>query len=215
MNWKTIMKENWKIIVFLLFMILIKENAAFCQSEKISVESNGLVQKSSSGFDVDRKSAIIAALREAVEKACGVSIQSKTKVEDFIVVKDVINTELSNRNNEMTMSDYRIVFEPRGYTKIDNSDMLEVKLEVSFKKRSESSSAVIPSKKQKNQQEEIQPRQESNVSPAQQIPRPATTSQLYCCDGFGIARCPIVAQPGPVGTACFCFGQGWGIICVK
>lgn len=207
MNWEKIMKSNWKIIVLLLFMILIKDNTAFCQSEKISIESNGLVQKSSSGFDVDRKSAIIAALREAVEKACGVSIQSKTKVEDFIVVKDVINTELSNRNNELTMSDYRIVFEPRGYTRIDNSDMLEVKLEVSFKKRSESSSAVIPSKKQKNQQEE--------VPPAQQIPRPATPSQLYCCDGLGIARCPIVAQPGPVGTACFCFGQGWGIICAK
>jgi hypothetical protein len=207
MNLKKIMKENWTIIVFLVFMILIKHSAAFCQSEKISVESNGLVQKSSSGFDVDRKSAIIAALREAVEKACGVSIQSKTKVEDFIVVKDVINTELSNRNNELTMSDYRIVFEPRGYTRIDNSDMLEVKLEVSFKKRSESSPAVIPSKKQKNQQEE--------VPSAQQIPRPAAPSQLYCCDGFGIARCPIIAQPGPVGTSCFCFGQGWGIICAK
>jgi hypothetical protein len=205
MNWKKIVREHWTIIVFLLFMIL--NNAAFCQSEKISVESNGLVQKSSSGFDVDRKSAIIAALREAVEKACGVSIQSKTKVEDFIVVKDVINTELSNRNNELIMSDYRIVFEPRGYTRIDNSEMLEVKLEVSFKKRSESSSTVTPSKQQKNQQEE--------VPPAQQIPRPATPSQLYCCDGFGIARCPIIAQPGPVGTPCFCFGQGWGIICAK
>jgi hypothetical protein len=198
---------NWKMIVLLSFMILIRDNAAFCQSEKITVESIGLVQKSSSGFNVDRKSAIIAALREAVEKACGVSIQSKTKVEDFTVVKDVINTELSNRNNELIMSDYRIVFEPRGYTRIDNSDMFEVKLEVNFKKRSESSPAVVPSKKLKNQQEE--------VPPAQQIPQPATPSQLYCCDGFGVARCPIIAQPGPVGTPCFCFGQGWGIICAK
>jgi hypothetical protein len=198
---------NWKIIVLLLCLILIRGNAAFCQSEKITVESIGLVQKSSSGFNVDRKSAIIAALREAVEKACGVSIQSKTKVEDFTVVKDVINTELSNRNNELIMSDYRIVFEPRGYTRIDNSDMFEVKLEVSFKKRSESSPAVVPSKKLKNQQEE--------VPPAQQIPQPAPPLQLYCCDGFGVARCPIIAQPGPVGTPCFCFGQGWGVICAK
>ncbi len=35
------------------------------------------------------------------------------------MVKDVINTELSNRNNELTMSDYRIVFEPRGYARKD------------------------------------------------------------------------------------------------
>ena len=215
MNWKKIMKENWKIIVFLLFMVLIKDNPAFCQGEKISVESNGLVQKSASGFDVDRKSAIIAALREAVEKACGVSIQSKTQVEDFVVVKDVINTELSNRNNELTMSDYRIVFEPRGYTRIDNSDMLEVKLEVSFKKRNESSSTAIPSKKQRNKQEDNNPpHQESNSPPSQQIPRPATPSKLYCCDVYGIARCPMVL-PGPVGTSCFCPGQGWGIICAK
>jgi len=209
------MKENWKIIVFLLLMFLIKDNPAFCQGEKISVESNGLIQKSAFGFDVDRKSAIIAALREAVEKACGVSIQSKTQVEDFVVVKDVINTELSNRNSELTMSDYRIVFEPRGYTRIDNSEMLEVKLEVSFKKRNESSSTAIPSKKQKIKQEDNNhPHQESNSPPSQQIPRPATPSQLYCCDVYGIARCPMVL-PGQVGTSCFCPGQGWGIICVK
>jgi hypothetical protein len=201
------MKPNWKMIVFLLLVIFLQNNAAFCQSEKISVESNGLVQKSSAGFDVDRKSAIIAALREAVEKACGVSIQSKTKVEDFVVVKDVINTELSNRNNELTMSDYRIIFEPRGYTRIDNSEMLEVKLEVSFRKRGESNAVAAPAKKQKTQPEE---------APPVQLPqRTATPSQLYCCDGFGVARCPIVAQPGPVGTPCFCFGQGWGIICAK
>jgi hypothetical protein len=216
MNWNKIMKNYRKIIVFFLFIFFIKENVVFCQSEKISVESNGLVQKSSSGFDVDRKSAIIAALREAVEKACGVSIKSKTKVEDFVVVKDVINTELSDRNNELIMSDYRIVFEPRGYTRIANSDMLEVKLEVNFKKRSESGSAVTPSKKQNKQQEDINPRQDSNVPSAQQIPQSPTSPQLYyCCDGFGVARCPILAQPGPVGTPCVCFGQGWGIICAK
>jgi len=214
MNWKKFITKNWKIIVFLLLVILIKDNAAFSQGEKISVESNGLVQKSSSGFDVDRKSAIITALREAVEKACGVSIQSKTQVEDFVVVKDVINTELSNRNNDLIMSDYRIVFEPRGYTKIDNTDMLEVKLEVNFKKRNESNSGIIPSKKTKNKQEGNNPPQENNAPPSQQNPRSATPSQLYCCDVNGIARCPM-ALPGHVGASCFCPGQGWGIICVK
>ncbi len=214
MNWKKFITENWKIIVFLLFAMLVKDNAVFSQSEKISVESNGLVQKSSSGFDVDRKSAIIAALREAVEKACGVSIQSKTQVEDFVVVKDVINTELSNRNNELIMSDYRIVFEPRGYTKIDNTDMLEIKLEVNFKKRNKPNYGVVPSKKTKIKQEEDNPPQENNSPPSQQIPRSATPSQLYCCDVYGIARCPMVL-PGQVGASCFCPGQGWGTICVK
>ncbi len=208
------MKNTCKMIVLLLLLISLKGNAAFCQSERISIESNGLVQKSSSGFDVDRKSAIIAALREAVEKACGVSVESKTQVKDFVVVKDLINTELSNRNSELIMSDYRIVFEPRGYTRIDNSDMLEIKLEVSFKKRNEPASAVIPSRKQIIPQQDIHPRQESNSPPSQQIPYPATSSQLYCCDVFGIARCPMVT-PGLVGTSCFCPGQGWGIICVK
>lgn len=37
--------------------------------------------------------------------------------------------------------------------------------------------------------------------------------QLFCCDGFGMRRCPIIANPGPVGSACFCPGQGYGAMC--
>ena len=40
-----------------------------------------------------------------------------------------------------------------------------------------------------------------------------TNTQLYCCDGFGVRRCAIVLGAGPVGSACFCLGQGAGITC--
>jgi len=34
----------------------------------------------------------------------------------------------------------------------------------------------------------------------------------YCCDQFGNRRC-LLFQPVPVGSPCFCVGQGWGIAC--
>ena len=38
--------------------------------------------------------------------------------------------------------------------------------------------------------------------------------RLYCCDSYGNRYCPIVVNPGPVGSACGCSGlPGWGVIC--
>lgn len=33
----------------------------------------------------------------------------------------------------------------------------------------------------------------------------------YCCDAFGNKRC--MTNPGPIGSSCFCYGQGWGYAC--
>jgi len=41
---------------------------------------------------------------------------------------------------------------------------------------------------------------------------PAPQMGYYCCDQFGNRRCRLV-QPMPVGSACFCFGQGYGYVC--
>jgi hypothetical protein len=35
----------------------------------------------------------------------------------------------------------------------------------------------------------------------------------YCCDGYGNHRCVMNNGPFPVGAACFCYGQGNGIVC--
>jgi hypothetical protein len=44
--------------------------------------------------------------------------------------------------------------------------------------------------------------------------RSERSERLYCCDVYGNRYCPIVANPGPVGTACGCSGlPGWGVIC--
>jgi hypothetical protein len=37
--------------------------------------------------------------------------------------------------------------------------------------------------------------------------------QAFCCDGYGNSRCPIVAGSTQIGSACFCPGQGYGVIC--
>lgn len=34
----------------------------------------------------------------------------------------------------------------------------------------------------------------------------------YCCDAYAVHRCWL-GQLGPVGTACFCLGQGYGWTC--
>ena len=39
-------------------------------------------------------------------------------------------------------------------------------------------------------------------------------AQIYtnrCCDAGGFVRC--VINPSPLGTSCFCYGQGWGVTC--
>jgi len=41
---------------------------------------------------------------------------------------------------------------------------------------------------------------------------PAPQMGYYCCDQFGNRRCRLV-QPMPVGSSCFCFGQGYGYVC--
>lgn len=35
----------------------------------------------------------------------------------------------------------------------------------------------------------------------------------YCCDGAGVHRCVMVNGPFPIGTSCFCNGQGYGVVC--
>ena len=42
---------------------------------------------------------------------------------------------------------------------------------------------------------------------------PFPNAQLWCCDAGGFKRCPIVVNPGPPGSQCFCPGQGMGIAC--
>lgn len=52
--------------------------------------------------------------------------------------------------------------------------------------------------------------------PQQAPPGPSgpTAPQMayYCCDQFGNRRCALV-QPVPMGSPCFCMGQGWGFAC--
>jgi TIR domain len=42
---------------------------------------------------------------------------------------------------------------------------------------------------------------------------PFPNARLWCCDAGGFKRCPIVVNPGPPGSQCFCPGQGMGIAC--
>lgn len=35
----------------------------------------------------------------------------------------------------------------------------------------------------------------------------------YCCDGLGNHRCVMNNGPFPVGSSCFCYGQGGGVVC--
>jgi hypothetical protein len=48
--------------------------------------------------------------------------------------------------------------------------------------------------------------------PVDERPEPRPT-QLFCCDGYGNRRCIITVNPGPVGSPCACFGQGYGVTC--
>lgn len=47
-----------------------------------------------------------------------------------------------------------------------------------------------------------------------QYPQTQPTQQYgsFCCDQFGMRRCPL-AQPFPIGSPCFCPGQGYGYTC--
>jgi hypothetical protein len=56
---------------------------------------------------------------------------------------------------------------------------------------------------------------EGAMSTATPSPRPAPPAQGvggYCCDAVGVRRC---VMPGfaPIGSACFCYGQGDGWVC--
>ncbi len=45
------------------------------------------------------------------------------------------------------------------------------------------------------------------------LPGPSTPQMgSFCCDQFGNRRCGLV-QPFPLGSSCFCFGQGYGYTC--
>lgn len=42
-------------------------------------------------------------------------------------------------------------------------------------------------------------------------PQPEQALGGYCCDSAGYRRC--VINPSPVGTSCFCYNQGYGVVC--
>ena len=47
---------------------------------------------------------------------------------------------------------------------------------------------------------------------SEQLAPPAPQMGYYCCDQFGYKRCQLV-QPMPIGSPCFCYGQGYGYVC--
>lgn len=50
---------------------------------------------------------------------------------------------------------------------------------------------------------------------ASAISKPSITEQVYgayCCDASGVRRC-ILQFPVPIGSSCFCYGQGYGFTC--
>jgi TolB-like protein len=70
---------------------------------------------------------------------------------------------------------------------------------------------------QPRQQVQPQPQPRTSPTPNQpatpSTPPPATTQMgSYCCDQFGNRRCMLV-QPFPLGSVCFCPGQGYGYTC--
>ena len=50
--------------------------------------------------------------------------------------------------------------------------------------------------------------------PPQYYPPPQPVPQYgsFCCDQFGVRRCSLW-QPAPLGSSCFCVGQGYGFTC--
>jgi hypothetical protein len=50
------------------------------------------------------------------------------------------------------------------------------------------------------------PNQQSN--PSQQF-----SGGFHCCDQFGYPRCQIANGPQPIWSGCFCYGQGYGMVC--
>lgn len=34
-----------------------------------------------------------------------------------------------------------------------------------------------------------------------------------CCDSAGNVRCLLNNGPFPIGNTCFCYGQGYGVVC--
>ena len=47
---------------------------------------------------------------------------------------------------------------------------------------------------------------------SEQLAPPVPEMGYYCCDQFGYKRCRLV-QPMPIGSSCFCYGQGYGYVC--
>ncbi len=66
------------------------------------------------------------------------------------------------------------------------------------------------------------PRQLQNNSPndanrgQRAFPQPPAQQLNFgtiCCDQFRNSRCQINNGPQPIGSGCFCFGQGYGFVC--
>jgi TolB-like protein len=73
-----------------------------------------------------------------------------------------------------------------------------------------------PSQQQPPAYQEKAPYQQPPYPPQNQYAPPTYPSTpeygYFCCDQFGVRRCQL-AQPGIIGTPCFCYGLGWGYIC--
>lgn len=50
------------------------------------------------------------------------------------------------------------------------------------------------------------------VAPVQKAEAQVVYSN-YCCDGYGNHRCVMANGPFPIGSSCFCNGQGYGVVC--
>ena len=85
-----------------------------------------------------------------------------------------------------------------------------------LKPEENSKPAMSPSKKPSPGAETGQPKDYPRGDPQQDRPESLSPSApqtgYYCCDQFGNRRCQLV-QPLPVGSSCFCFGQGYGYVC--
>jgi len=94
------------------------------------------------------------------------------------------------------------------------------------KKEETRKESSMPAAKESPQKESRQPQvdqpppaqqqQQYPYTPQQQYPQPTYPQTpeygYFCCDQFGTRRCQL-AQPGILGTPCFCYGQGWGYTC--
>ncbi|GEM_PF-5257177 len=98
-------------------------------------------------------------------------------------------------------------------------DELDAALLKDYEEKKEPPKKEAPKKEPEPQQQQ-QPQQQSQPQqqypPPQQYPggynQPYQNMGYYCCDAWGNPRCVLV-EPLPIGSPCFCYGQGSGYVC--